>query len=287
MQSDSKKGLKCHPVRFVNALEEYKARNRELFGIKEIDRFLSFSEKKNICIVDSSYSKSSSIYSIIAQFCIDYCRDIDRNKEEEEENKTILIDAGNGNNLGYVYISLVNNAIKTEVNVRKILDRTMITRAFTFQQLANIVLKEMPTLIQKMDCNIQVIVMGLLETLASSSSSSSSSMILSPNQNESGSTDGLLGSNIDFEPTVNLLDEIVDQLIEFSDKHFVIVHYNARRNLNLRESFIPSKFNNSIELIENDDTANSKGYGKIRIIQKTRSNMPSERLLSRDNMLIH
>ncbi len=287
MQSYSKKELKCHPVSFANALEEYKARNRELFGIKEIDRLLSFSEKKNICIVDKLYPKSSFICSIVAQFCIDYCRDIDRNKEEEEEeeeNKTILIDAGNGNNLGYVYISLVKNAFKSEVNVRKILDRTMITRAFTFQQLANIVLKEMPTLIQKMDCNIQVIVMGFLETLASSSSSS---ITLSSNQNKSSSTGGSLGSNVDFEPTVNLLDEIVDQLIEFSDKYFVIVHYNAHKILNLRESFIPSKFNNSVELIENDDMMNSEAYGKIRVIQKTRSNMPNEKLLSKDNRLIH
>jgi hypothetical protein len=282
LQSYSKKELKWHPVSFTNALEEHKARNRELFGIKEIDRLLSFSEKKNICIVDKSHSKSSFIYSIIAQFCIDHCRDIDSDKEEGEENKTILIDAGNGNNLGYVYISLANNAFKSEVNVRKVLGRTMITRAFTFQQLANIVLKEMPILIQKMNCNIQIIVMGLLETLASSSS-----IILSPNQNKSNSTNGFLGSNASLEPTINLLDEIVDRLIEFSDKYFVIVHYNAHRNLDLRESFIPSKFNNSIELVKNDDIVNSKGYGKIRVIQKTRLNTPNEKLSSRDNMLTH
>jgi hypothetical protein len=146
LQSYPKEELKGHPVSFVNALEEYKARNRKLFGIREIDRLLSFSGKKNICIVDKSYSKSSFLYSIIAQFCIDYCRDTDRSEEEEEEdnkkeNKTVLIDAGNGNNLGYIYISLVNKAFKAEADVRKILDRTIVTRAFTFQQLASIVLK--------------------------------------------------------------------------------------------------------------------------------------------------
>jgi hypothetical protein len=261
LQSYPKEELKGHPVSFVNALEEYKARNRKLFGIREIDRLLSFSGKKNICIVDKSYSKSSFLYSIIAQFCIDYCRDTDRSEEEEEEdnkkeNKTVLIDAGNGNNLGYIYISLVNKAFKAEADVRKILDKTIVTRAFTFQQLASIVLKEIPTLIQKMDCNIQFIIMDLLGTLVPSSP-----VMFSSNQNRPNPTGGFLRSNTDFESTMHLLDEMIDQLIEFSGRYLVMVHYNAHRNLNLSESLIPSRFSNSIEIIKN---------GKMRVMQKAR-----------------
>ena len=264
MQSYPKEELKDHSIIFVNALEEYKTKNRELFGIKEMDRFISFSEKKNVCIVDKLHSKSSSLYSLVAKFCIDYCKGSNTFNGKEEKNKTILIDAGNGNNLGYVYISLINRALKSEFDFRKVLDNTIITRAFTFYQLANIVLKEIPTLMKRLDGNIQIIVMDLLGTL------NSSSLIEPSKQNKADSKDGFIGSNKDVEPTINMLDEMIDQLIEFSDKYFVIVHYNANKNPNLRASFIPSKFTNSVEIIENNDIRTSEGNDSMRIIPKTR-----------------
>ncbi|MDN5847585.1 MAG: hypothetical protein L0H53_15075, partial [Candidatus Nitrosocosmicus sp.] len=59
---------------FVNAFDEYNERCRKLFDIPEIDQYLSFEDKKNICIVNNSSSSISGnfLYSIIANACINY-----------------------------------------------------------------------------------------------------------------------------------------------------------------------------------------------------------------------
>jgi hypothetical protein len=79
-------------------------------------------------------------------------------KGNNQNNKTILIDARSGNNLASIYLRLTSKVLKEEFNIHKVLDNIIITRAFTFYQLANIIINEIPKLIDKLTCNIQVIV---------------------------------------------------------------------------------------------------------------------------------
>ena len=43
-----------HKIHFENAFDKLYQQKRKLFGIAEIDDHLNFSDRKNICIVNSS-----------------------------------------------------------------------------------------------------------------------------------------------------------------------------------------------------------------------------------------
>ena len=54
-----------------------------------------------------------------------------------------------------------------------------------------------------------------------------------------------------FDENANLLNEVLDNLIHISDKHFVIVSYNDIKNITKRS--VISKFKNIVEINEQDD----------------------------------
>ena len=113
---------KEYPIHFVTAFDKLKEQRRKLFGIEEIDNQLNFSDKKNICIVNSCSSGSNILYSLFAQFCVDFCGFSDDNNIDiqKKQNKTILIDARNGSNLGHVHQNLIEHSIKTGFTINKV-----------------------------------------------------------------------------------------------------------------------------------------------------------------------
>lgn len=131
---------------------------------------------KKIPIKSIQEKNNNFLYSIFAQFCLDYCcnKEVIINKEREKK-RTILIDTRSCNNLGYLDLNLVKKSSKYGFDIHKVLDNIIITRAFIFYQLANIIIHELPKLIdqQIIVCKIQIIVMDLLDTLLQSSLSSS------------------------------------------------------------------------------------------------------------------
>ena len=54
-----------------------------------------------------------------------------------------------------------------------------------------------------------------------------------------------------FDENANLLNEVLDNLIHISDKHFVIVSYKDIKNITKRS--VISKFKNIVEINEQDD----------------------------------
>ncbi|MGN6629128.1 MAG: hypothetical protein ACTHKJ_04535 [Candidatus Nitrosocosmicus sp.] len=113
-----------------------------------------------------------------------------------------------------------------------LLDNTIIARAFTFYQLANIIINEIPKLTDNLNCKVQIIVIDSLDTLFSSST-------ISNNKKDSEDLK-------DFHENEKLLKEIVDNLVHLSDKHFVIVTCEDIDNLIKRT--ISSKLKNVIEM---------------------------------------
>lgn len=219
----TKESSKENLTYFVSAFDELQEQKRKLFGIPEIDNFLSFSDKKNIGIINRSSQQNTFnfLYYIIANVCISY-----HNKKENKKDggKTILIDAGSENNLQFLYLNLVNRSLSLSadntmlVNIDNILDNIIVARAFTFYQLANIIIKEIPKIIQKLDNRLQIIVLDLLDTLSLSSSSSSSfSYFHKKNGEETG---GLIYNN-SFQNNLKLLEEVIYRLTYVS-KHLVI-----------------------------------------------------------------
>ena len=79
----------------MSAFDEFNDINRKLFEVPEIDKLLSFSDKKNICIQNQSHQSSNFLNRVIARICIDYhsCKTSDKDNKVEKK-RTILIDAG-------------------------------------------------------------------------------------------------------------------------------------------------------------------------------------------------
>jgi hypothetical protein len=247
---------KEHKIQFENAFDRLQEQKRKLFGIAEIDDRLNFTYRKNVCIVNSSENYNNFVYSFIAKFCVDFCFDNNNEKGNRQYNKTILIDAGSGNNLASIYLHLVNKSLKEEFSIHRVLDNTIIARAFTFYQLANIIINEIPKIIEKLDSKIQIIVVDLIQTLFSSS-------IISNNKRDRNNLK-------DFYENEKLLNEIIENLIHISDKHFAIVSYNDIDNLIRRA--ITSKFKNVVEMdkVENIIKEN-KGHKYTNLQMKIES----------------
>jgi len=85
-------------------------------------------------------------------------------------------------------------------------------------------------LTNKIDYQIQIIVIDLLGTLFKTNRKNNSKYNLKR----------------DFDENENLLNEILDNLIHISDKHFVIVSYNDIKNVTERS--VISKFKNIVEI---------------------------------------
>lgn len=62
----------------------------------EIDRLLSFSDRKNVCIITKSSQSNTFLYSMITNACINY-HTTNMNHDDEKgkkiKTKTILVDA--------------------------------------------------------------------------------------------------------------------------------------------------------------------------------------------------
>lgn len=217
---------------FVNAFEEFNERNRKLFNVPKIDECLSFENKKNVCLIlnSSKSSATSFLHSIITNACVNY----HTTDNDNSQKRTIMIDAGNGNNFGQIYLQLVQQSMKNEFDNNKILNQIIVARAFTFYQLLNIVINELPKQLSKLEsCKIQIIVLDLLDTLISS--------------NGIRSKHDVEKSKAEYMHNEILVDELIDTLVNLSNKYFVIMWYDNSNQL-IDDYSINSRFDNVIEI---------------------------------------
>ena len=228
---------------FINAFDEFKDIHRKLFEIPEIDKFLSFSNKKNVCIQNQTNGNNNFLHHIIAKICINYHRllDSEPGNNKSKEKRTILIDAGNGNNLGSVYLNLTKLVNEKEINIDILLDSIFIVRAFTFYQLANIVVNELPKFIDRLDNKIQIILLDLFDTLVPST-------LLKTKEFKDNDCYYYSGSSNEIEDNMGIVNELVDVLVNLSEKYFVILTYNEVANIIHHSNSIISKFDNAIKI---------------------------------------
>ena len=86
--------------------------------------------------------------------------------------------------------------------------------AFTFYKLANIIIDEIPKLLDKINYKIQILVIDLLDTLFKTNRKISK-----------------IDLKKDFDENAKILDDIIDNLSHISHKYFVIVSYNDIKNI--------------------------------------------------------
>lgn len=251
---------------FCTAFDEFNDINRKLFEVPEIDKLLSFSDKKNICIQNQSHQSSNFLNRVIARICVDYhsCKTSDKDNKVEKK-RTILIDAGSGNNLGCFYINLVNQAIKKEIDINSILDGIIIARAFTFSQLANILIYELPKMVKEIGNKLQIIILDLFDTLVSSNVKNR--MKKFENNGYSKASRNTIQENI------NIVIEMIDVLIGLSVKYFVILTCDDCENI--KDNYIVFKFNNAINIKYSADKNKNKNEQIFKIEQITCRNNSS------------
>ena len=245
---------------FCTAFDEFNDINRKLFEVPEIDKLISFSDKKNICIQNQSHQSSNFLNRVIAKICIDYhsCKTSDKDNKVEKK-RTILIDAGSGNNLGCFYLNLVNQAIKKETDINSILDRIIIARAFTFSQLANMLIYELPKMVKEIGNKLQIIILDLFDTLVSSNVKSR--MKKFENNGYSATSGNAIQENI------SIVNEMIDVLISLSVKYFVILTCDDCENI--KDNSIAFKFNNAINIKHSTDKNRNKNEQIFKIEQIT------------------
>jgi hypothetical protein len=231
-QNNKGKKEKIHPNKLISAYEELIDNNRKLFNIPPIDNFFCFQDKKNISIINRCEATQHLLYHLVSRLCIWHSKD-------NENNKTILIDAG-GNNLGYLYINLTKMSVKEKFNTNKILNNIMLSRAFTLYQLANVLINELPTLIQKINCKVQIIVLDMFDTL------------LSPLANKAKSKSTKNVPDVK-EGKTKLLNEMLQNMINFSKDHFSVIAFT-----NLRKVFSKSIFSHFNQILEIDSIHDNK-----------------------------
>ena len=245
---------------FCTAFDEFNDINRKLFEVPEIDKLISFSDRKNICIQNQSNQSSNFLNRVIARICIDYhlCKTSDKDNKVEKK-RTILIDAGSGNNLGCFYINLVNQAIKKETDINRILDGIIIARAFTFSQLANMLIYELPNMVKEIGNKLQIIVLDLFDTLVSSNIKS---RIKKFENNGCSET-----SRNAIQENISIVNEMIDVLIGLSVKYFVILTCEDCENI--KDNSIAFKFNNAINIKHTTDKNKNKNEQIFKIEQIT------------------
>jgi hypothetical protein len=188
-----------------------------------------------------------------------------------KKKMTLLVDAGNGNNLGYIYLDLIKKSSVEEFDIKEVLKQIVVLRAFTFYQMLNVIINEIPKFIYQCDSDykIQIIILDLLDTLIESSSHN----IVSKDKYSSSIPER------DFKNNEKLVIEAIDVLLNLSNDHFVIV--TCDNSTNIIDSSFFYKFNNHLEIdvVKNMnkckknkvDSGNSKTVTK-EILLKIKSN---------------
>jgi hypothetical protein len=261
---------------FCTAFDEFNDINRKLFEVPEIDKLISFSDKKNICIQNQSHQSSNFLNRVIAKICIDYhsCKTSDKDNKVEKK-RTILIDAGSGNNLGCFYLNLVNQAIKKETDINSILDRIIIARAFTFSQLANMLIYELPKLVKEIGNKLQIIILDLFDTLVSSNVKSRIKKF------ENNSYLATSGNAI--QENISIINEMIDVLISLSVKYFVILTCDDCENI--KDNSIAFKFNNAINIKHSTDKNKNKNTQIFKIEKITCPNNSSTNSVNAEQLV--
>jgi hypothetical protein len=226
-QQSSSPTPSSHVDKFVNAYDELNDNRRKLFDIPSIDNFFYFQGEKNISIINRCKT-THMLYHLVTKLCIKYAK-------YNEKSKIILIDGG-GNNLGHIYLDLIKLSDKEhQFDINLLLDNIIISRAFTLYQLANIVINKLPTLIPKLNCKTQIIVLDIFNTLFSSAST------------DTVNSESIKNAIDIEEDKIKVLNEILQNITNFSKYYFSILAFTDFRKIFNKNIF--SHFNQILEIV--------------------------------------
>jgi Rad51 protein len=146
------------PPKIQTAYEQFS--NRLTFGIEKIDSVLQLTTGETVCIVSTDHNNNKYANNILlSRLCV---RAIMSNRQGGFNSpKVILVDvAGNTSDI----YQCVNFARQYGLNIKKTLQSIVVSRSFTIYQLANIIINELPKVLEQLS-GAKVIVIGNLLSL--------------------------------------------------------------------------------------------------------------------------
>jgi Rad51 protein len=147
------------PPKIQTAYEQFS--NRLTFGIEKIDSVLQLTTGEIVCIVSTDHNNYNKYANniLLSRLCV---RAVMSNRQGGFNSpKVIFVDAAG--NASDVY-QCVNFARQYGLNIKKTLQSIVVSRSFTIYQLANIIINELPKVLEQLS-GTKVIVIGNLLSL--------------------------------------------------------------------------------------------------------------------------
>jgi hypothetical protein len=214
-------------------IEDRRKRRILTFDIEKIDSSISLSTVDCLCIVgERKYTNS-----ILMRLCVRAL--ISKRQDGFESTNVFFLDAGN--NLD-VFYKCVNFTRQYGLNIKKVLQSIMMTRAFTIYQLADLLIYELPRIIEQFNNNGNVAVVMIADLLN-----------LFTND-----------PNIDLEEAIFLIKEIIISIRKTLDNTLVVVSFQQYNNNDHThksyaeyDKILLPRFDKRIEITRNNNDSNS------------------------------
>jgi hypothetical protein len=137
--------------KFQTAYEQFNSRsNRLTFDIEKIDSSMSLMINDCVCVVGGEYTANA----IPMRLCV---RALISKRQGGFGSSTVMfVDAGGGGKSSDIY-QCINFALQDGLGINKVLQNIIISRAFTIHQLANIIIYQLPKIVQQFNAKVIVI----------------------------------------------------------------------------------------------------------------------------------
>jgi hypothetical protein len=212
-------------------IEDRRKRRILTFDIEKINSCISLSAEDCICIV----GERKHTNAILMRLCVRALLKLRKEQSElleDSEKKVIFIDAGGGKSSD-IY-QCVNFARQYYgIDIKKVLQSILVTRAFTIYQLADLLIYQLPRIIQQLlEAKVIVVIADLLDLFTQDPS-------------------------IDQDEAIYLIKEIINSIKKTLDNTLVVVSFQSNdhhRKSYAYDKILLPRFDKRIEIINNSDS---------------------------------
>jgi hypothetical protein len=218
--------------KFQTAYYDIEDRRRILtLDIEKIDSSITLTTADCVCIIGESRCANAILMRLCVRALI-----IKRQRKLLEFAKVIFIDAGGKNNSSDSFYRCVNFARQYGLDIKKVLQSIVISRAFTIYQLADLIIYELPRVIQQLEAKV-ILISDLLNMF-------------------------VCDPQIKIEEGERMIKEIIDSLRKIStttNNTLIVVslyrhhhhHYSSFSSSYLYEKILLPRFDKCIEITNN------------------------------------
>jgi hypothetical protein len=228
------------PPKFKTAYADIEDKRRRIltFDIEKIDSCccgINLTTEDFVCIVVSSGGERKYANTLLMRLCVRAL--ISKRQGGFESTNVIFVDAGGGS-CSDVY-QCVNFARQYGLDIKKVLQSVMISRAFTIYQLADLIIYQLPRIIQQFNDKVIVVVIADLLSLFT------------------------LDHNINRNEAISLIKEIINSIRKTLDNILVVVSFQQRQEQHhghhshksyAYDKILLPRFDKHIEIIRNNSS---------------------------------